>query len=86
MAMAAKVMGELSAHPEATAEEQAALMGKAMGQVQVDAGLGESYADREAFGDAQLFWLELANGLDAVVAVYRDEALGATGIGVHLKR
>jgi len=86
MAMAAKMMGAVNAHPGASPEEQAALMAKATGLVQIDAGLGETYADAEAFGDAQLYVIEMANGLDAVVAVYRDVALGRTGIGVHLKR
>jgi hypothetical protein len=85
MAMAAKAMGALNEHPDASPEVQARLMAKALGHAQVDVNLGDVYADSEAFGNAQLYVVTLANGLDAVVAVYRDLALGSTGIGVHLK-
>jgi hypothetical protein len=85
MAMAAKAMGALNEHPNATPEEQARLMAKALGHAQVDVNLGDVYADSETFGNAQLYVVTLANGLDAVVAIYRDLALGSTGIGVHLK-
>jgi hypothetical protein len=85
MAMATKVMGALNEHPNATPEEQAALMAKATGRAQVDVNLGDVYADPEAFANVQLYVVTKANGLDAVVAVYRDLALGSTGVSVHLK-
>ena len=83
MAMATKVMTEMNAHPGGTMQEQAAHMAKAMGHAVVNSNLGESYESPELFGDARLYLVEMANGLDATVAVYRDNALGLTGVSVH---
>jgi hypothetical protein len=65
-------------------EEQAQAMAKvAKGMSSFDADLADIYAHDEIFAGARLFVVPLAGGSEAVVAVYRDPAVGGTGVTVH---
>ena len=67
-----------------SSEEQAEAMAKAAkGMASFDQDLADTYEKKEIFGGASLFIVALADGGEAVVAVYADPAIGGTGITVH---
>ncbi|KAB2963631.1 MAG: hypothetical protein F9K18_08315 [Thermoanaerobaculia bacterium] len=84
MAMAEQMMKALEGAQGKSPEDQAAAMQRAAGGMAAfDADLAGNYEDAELFGDARLFVVPVAGSGDAVVAVYRDLAVGGTGLTVH---
>jgi len=84
MAMAEQMMKAMEGGQGGSPEAQAAAAQRAAGGMAVfDAGLADDYEEAELFGDARLFVVPVAGSSDAVVAVYRDLAVGGTGVTVH---
>jgi hypothetical protein len=85
MAMAEQMMKAMEGGAQGgSPEEQAAAAQRAVGgMASFDDRLAGSYEDAELFGDARLFVVPVAGSSDAVVAVYRDLAVGGTGVTVH---
>jgi hypothetical protein len=84
MAMAEQMMKAMESAAGDTPEEQAAAMQRAAGGMAAfDAGLADSYEDAELFAEPRLLVVPVAGSADAVVAVYRDLAVGGTGVTVH---
>ena len=84
MAMAEQMMKAMEGGQGGSPEDQAAAAQRAAGGMAIfDAGLADDYEEAELFGDARLFVVPVAGSSDAVVAVYRDLAVGGTGVTVH---
>lgn len=84
MAMAQKAMEAMEKTQGASPEKQAQAVAQAMGRSLLEPELAEPYGNAELFGDPKLVLVTGADGSEEAVAVYRDLALGKTGIAVHL--
>lgn len=83
MAMAQKMMEAMEKSQGASPQQQAQALAQAAGQSLLQPGLADAYADSELFGDPKLVIVSGADGSEVAVAIYRDLALGKTGITVH---
>jgi hypothetical protein len=84
MAMAEQMMKAMEGGQGGSPEDQAAAAQRAVGGMATfNADLADDYEEAELFGDARLFVVPVAGSSDAVVAVYRDLAVGGTGVTVH---